>query len=309
MRAMRAALLHLDTALIGQDALAGRVAAAGGRAVEARDLGPSLRLWSRPRAIEALRDRLREALPAAEGAALVIAGSGDFHHVSPLLLERALEASGAPAVTLLHFDNHPDWVQFANGVHCGSWVGWAARTPAVAKVVTVGVCSRDIRRPSPRRADLELVSGGRLELYAYRDPDGAGAVRLCGREWPTIAAIGEAAFAELLAGRVETEAVYVTIDKDVLRADDAATNWDQGQTSLEFLKRLIAAVLAGHRLIGADVVGDWSPAVYGGGPLATLMKQGEALLDQPWSRPAPAARAANENVNLELLQLLAGQSR
>ena len=303
---MRAALLHLDTALIGQDTLAGRVASAGGRTVEARDLGPALRLWSRPRAIEALRARLREALPAAKGAALVMTGSGDFHHVSPLLLERALEATDAPAVTVLHFDNHPDWVQFENGVHCGSWVGWAARMPKVAKVITVGVCSPDIRKPNPRRADLELISGDRLELYAYREPDGAETVRLCGRQWPTIEALGEDAFAALLAGRIETPAVYVTIDKDVLRADDAATNWDQGRTSLSFLKRLIAPVLADHRLIGADVVGDWSPAIYGGGPIATLMKQGEALLDQPWSKPAPAARAANENVNLELFHLLAG---
>ncbi|MBS0363815.1 MAG: arginase, partial [Proteobacteria bacterium] len=177
--------------MIGQDALAGRVASAGGRTVEARDLGPALRLWSRPRAIEALRARLREALPAAEGAAVVMTGSGDFHHVSPLLLERALEASDAPAVTVLHFDNHPDWVQFGNGVHCGSWVGWAARMPRVAKVITVGVCSRDISNPSPRRADLDLIAGDRLELYAYREPDGADAVRLCGREWPTVEAMGE----------------------------------------------------------------------------------------------------------------------
>lgn len=305
---MRAALLHLDTALIGQDALAERVSAAGGRAFDARDLGPSLRLWSRPRAIEALRARLRDALPSAEGAALVMTGSGDFHHVSPLLLERALEASDAPAVTVLHFDNHPDWVQFEGGVHCGSWVGWAARMAKVAKVITVGVCSRDIRGPSPRRADLELISSDRLELYAYREPDGADAVRLCGREWPTIEAKGEDAFAELLAGRIETKAIYITIDKDVLCAHDAATNWDQGRTSLSCLKRLIAPVLANHRLIGADVVGDWSAAKYGGGPLAALMKQGEALLDQPWSKPPPAARAANENVNLELLQLLCGDA-
>ena len=305
---MRAALLHLDTALIGQDGLAERVAAAGGMALDARDLGPALRLWSRPRGIESLRARLREALPAAEGAALVMTGSGDFHHVSPLLLERALEASDAPAVTVLHFDNHPDWVQFENGVHCGSWVGWAARMPKVAKVITVGVCSRDIRRPNPRRADLELVTGDRLELYAYREPDGAEAVRLCGREWPTIEALGEDAFAELLAGRIDTQAVYITIDKDVLRADDAATNWDQGRTSLALLKRLIAPLADRHQLIGADVVGDWSPAIYGGGAIASLMKQGEALLDQPWSRPAAAARAANENVNLELLQLLAPDS-
>lgn len=306
---MRAALLHLDAALTGQNALAAQVAGAGGASVDARDLGPALRLWSRPPALERLRARLREALPARAGPTLVFSGSGDFHHISPLLLERALEAADCSSVTVLHFDNHPDWVQFAPGVHCGSWVGWAARMPQVARVLTVGVCSSDIRRPSPRRADLDLVTEGRLELYAYHEPDGAGAVALCGRSWPTIETMGEAAFAEFLGSRIPTQAIYITIDKDVLAPADAATNWDQGRTSLAFLKRLIAPLLATHSLIGADVVGDWSPAVYGGGPLAGLMKRGEALLDQPWSRPAPAARAANEEVNLELLSLIAGAAR
>ena len=108
--------------------------------------------------------------------------------------------------------------------------------------------------------------------------DGGDVVELCGRGWPTIAAMGEADFAAFLPGRISTEAVYVTIDKDVLRADDAATNWDQGRTSLALLKTLLAPLLAERRLIGADVVGDWSPAVYGGGVVASDLEQlGEVL--------------------------------
>jgi hypothetical protein len=280
--------------------------AGGGCDLDARDLGPALRLWSRPPAMARLVERLRCDLPASAGPALVFSGSGDFHHISPILLGRAIEAERCDAVTVLHFDNHPDWVRFENGVHCGSWVGQAARLPKVAKVITVGVCSADIRRPSPRRADLDLLAEARLELYAYQAPDGAASLELCGQSWPTIAALGEPTFAAFLADRIATEAIYITIDKDVLRPDAAATNWDQGQTSLAFLKNLIAPLLATHRLIGADVVGDWSQAVYGGGPLAKLMKRGEALLDQPWSRPDPQACAANEDVNLQIFDLIAG---
>jgi len=90
----------------------------------------------------------------------------------------------------------------------------------------------------------------------------------------------------------------------VLRSEDAGTNWDQGRTSLAFLKAMLSKVGEHHRVIGADVVGDWSPAVYGGGLLAGLLKQGEALMDQPWSRPAPTACAINETANLELLDLI-----
>ena len=303
---MRACLLHLDDALVRQEALAARALAGGGRGLDLRDLGPRLRLWSRPAALDELAARLGRDLPASLGPVLVFSGSGDFHHITPILLRRALEASGCEAVTVLHFDNHPDWVRFGWGLHCGSWVGRAARLGGVAGLITIGVCSSDIRAPSPRRADLALLSEGRLELYAYRAPDGRGAVEIGGRTWPTIDAMGEAAFVEFLPHRIATEAVYVTIDKDVLRTGEAATNWDQGQTSLALLKTLLAAVLRGRRLIGADVVGDWSPPVYGGDPVARVMKWGEAWLDQPRSPPGEAAIAANQGVNLELLDLIVG---
>jgi len=301
---VRTALLHLDTALTSQRRLAQSVSARGGRGVDLRHLGPALRLWSRPWALQRLRSRIASELPAAQGPTLVFSGSGDFHHITPTLLARACEAASHPPVTLLHFDNHPDWVRFANGVHCGSWVGWAARLPNVARVVTVGVCSDDIRRPHGKSADLDLVSEDRVELYAYRAPDGAASVAVAGREWPTIEAMGEAAFLDFLPTRIPTADVYLTIDKDVLRSEDAGTNWDQGRTSLAFLKAMLSKVGEHHRVIGADVVGDWSPAVYGGGLLAGLLKQGEALMDQPWSRPAPTARAINETANLELLDLI-----
>jgi arginase family enzyme len=300
------ALLHLDDALTVQDRLRRAVREAGGRLVDCRDLGPALRLWSRPPVLSQLRERLAVALPNSLGPLMVFCGSGDFHHVTPLLLERAIAAAGGPDVTLLHFDNHPDWVKFSPGAHCGSWAGQAARLPEVTKVVTVGVCSHDIDRPRARGADLSVVERDMLELYPYRTPDGAERLAVCGREWPSIESMGEAAFADFLPGRIRTEAVYITIDKDVLRPEDAGTNWDQGRTSLSFLKALIARVAAGRRVIGADVVGDWSKAVYGGGLLAWALKSGEALLDQPWRAPPPALRAANEDVNLELLDLIAG---
>lgn len=306
---MRAALLHLDDALTPQGRLRQAVRQADGRILDYRDLGPSLRLWSRPPALERLRARLASALPASFGPLVVFAGSGDFHHVTPLLVERALAAAGSPPVTVLHFDNHPDWVKFSPGAHCGSWVRWAARLPQVRRVITVGVCSPDIEPPAARHADLEIIQDGRLEVYAYRAEFAPQAVTVGGRRWPTIEGMGEAAFADFLPGRIETEAVYVTVDKDLLRADEAGTNWDQGRTSVAFLKHLIERATAGRRLIGADVVGDWSRARYGGGVLAGLLKQGEAVLDQPWRRPAARLIARNEGVNLALLEHLQAVAR
>ncbi|HEY3696458.1 arginase family protein [Phenylobacterium sp.] len=296
---MRTALLHLDDALGGQETLCARVAATGGCALDLRDLGPALRLWARPDALDRLASRLDAGLP--DGPLLAVSGSGDFHHVTALLLARACEQA-SDDVTVVHFDNHPDWVRFGRGLHCGSWVARAARTPGVAKVVTVGVCSRDIRAPQARRADPELIAGGRLEVYAYPEPP-AGAQPTFADRWPAIAAVGEAAFAALLPGRIKTAAVYVTIDKDVLRPQDAATNWDQGRLPLEALETLVRAACDGRRLAGADVVGDWSRPAYGGGP-AAMLKRGEAWMDQPRARPGPQAIAGNQATNLRLIDLI-----
>lgn len=298
---MRPVFLSLDNALDAQSALRDRRAVT----VEAQDLGPALRLWSRPRALASLAARLRDRAPAGAGPDLVFAGSGDFHHVTPLLIERAIAASDAGPVTVVHFDNHPDWVRFKNGLHCGSWVGRAARLPGVARVITVGVCSGDIDRPETKRADLDLVAEGRVELYPWRAPDGGPILRVGDQSWPSMRAMGEDGFAALLASRITTPAIYVTIDKDVLRPDDAVTNWDQGQLSLDGLERLVRAVAGRARLIGADVVGDWSPPRYGPDLLSNLLKRGEAFLDQPRGGvPGDLART-NEATNLRLLSLFA----
>jgi len=131
---------------------------------------------------------------------------------------------------------------------------------------------------------------------------------LDGRSWPTIESLGEDAFLDQLDKAIAGSSLYVTIDKDVLRAQDAVTNWDQGQASLNFVLAAIRRACGGRRVIGADVVGDWSPADYGSGA-AALLKWGEARLDQPRRRPNPeVARTVNEAANLRFLDLFAGRS-
>lgn len=297
---MRPVLLHLDEALDHQPLLRER----RGAMVDARDLGPALRLWSRPKALSRLTERLRRDLPTSAEADLIFAGSGDFHHVSPLLISRAIEAAGGKPLTVLHFDNHPDWVKFSNGMHCGSWVATAARLPGVARVITIGVCSGDIDHPETKRADMSLIADRRVELYPYLAPDGGPVYRVGDQNWPSIAAMGEAAFIELLVSRIETDAVYVTVDKDVLRAEDAVTNWDQGRLSLDGLRTMIRAAAQRARIVGMDVVGDWSPPRYGPDLLSAALKRGEAFLDQPRRGPSPdLARQVNEAANLDLLDL------
>jgi arginase family enzyme len=291
----------LDDSLERQDALGEAVTACGGRVVCARDLGPALRLWSRAATLDALRQRLADAATDGE-AEIVFAGSGDFHHVTPLLIERATALADEP-VTVVHFDNHPDWARFAPGQHCGSWVSRAARLEGVHQIVTIGVTSRDVGARRAGAGDLALVAEERLELFAWSLPDHQSELTVAGRSWPTITALGETAFVAHLDAVVRTRGVYVTIDKDVLRGQDAVTNWDQGEASLDFVESCVRRIARGRRLVGADVVGDWSPPAYGWGP-ASWLKRGEAFLDQPRRPPAPAAaNVVNQAANLRLLDL------
>ena len=292
---MLPAFLHLDDAIADQPTLIDAGLAAGGRGIDARGLGPLLRLWSRPPALDALTELLAITLPAAAGPALVFAGSGDFHHVSVLLIARAARASGRP-FTVIHVDNHPDWVRFSTGMHCGSWVGTAARHPAVARFITLGVCSSDIQQPWRKSADLALLRENRLDLFAYRSTRADGLHKLGDRFLPTIAHLGEAAFLDMLVARIPTRDVYVTIDKDALQPEDAVTNWDQGALRLDFLTTLIILLRSDFTLIGADVVGDHSAPVYGGPPIDRLWKRGEALIDHP-RRSIDRTHAAHINAH------------
>jgi Arginase family len=297
---MRTLHLHLDDALAVQPALRASAQCFDLVELEARDLGPALRLWTRPPAFAALRARLRRHM-TGPGPWLSFAGSGDFHHVSILLMARAIAATGGP-VTVIHFDNHPDWVRFARGVHCGSWVARAVRMSAVQRLITVGVCSSDIERP--RDTDLAPILAGKLEIYPYRRRGGHASLELGGHVWPTIGSLGEQRFVDLLLRRIPTRDVYVTIDKDALRPADAVTNWDQGALSLHGLADMLGAIAAGHRIIGADVVGDWSAPRYAG-VVDGLLKRAESLIDQPRATPGVTA-AINEPVNEHLLNVFAG---
>ncbi|MFK0690108.1 arginase family protein [Mesorhizobium sp. IMUNJ 23033] len=312
---MQLLLLHLDDALELQPDFMRSCLMAGAHEIHASDEGPAIRLWSRPQAFEAFAGRLTRQMPRVRrDARLCFIGSGDFHHATSLLLETALQDEEKP-VTIIHFDNHPDWVRFADGMHCGSWVNRAAQNAQVDKVITVGACSNDLERPEWKGANLSLLSTGALELYPYdhapsrvRKDYGSGScyVQASGCiEWKTIASFGEDNFIAHLLSRIKTKNVYLTVDKDVFVRDDAVTNWDQGSMRLPYLLSMIAAIGDTHRIIGADVIGDYSRPVYAGSPWTVLTKRAEVLFDQPLGSPDPtSAMRINSEGNHKLLTAL-----
>jgi hypothetical protein len=314
---VRLLLLHLDDALELQPSFMRTCVLSGGEEHYEKRVGKAVRLWSKDRDLADLgRSISNRRYGHGSGSKLSFLGSGDFHHITALLLDDALQGRTAPT-TLIHFDNHPDWVKFDGGMHCGSWINRALAMPNISKLITVGVCSNDLRGPERKGANLRWLREGRMELYPYaHSPSrvsgeygtGGGYSQKGGElHWKTIADLGEENFIGILLDRVKTEAVYITIDKDVLAPDDAATNWDQGQMRLPYLLKLLSELGRRHRIVGADVIGDYSVPSYGGNPFARVAKKVEVLIDQPWVTQTPAAKETiNSAANHALLEILAG---
>ncbi|ESQ85201.1 hypothetical protein AEAC466_05685 [Asticcacaulis sp. AC466] len=275
---MATVILDLDAALDAQAHMLEEIVGEATR-VPARDLGPALRLWSRPPSLDALDLRTREATKGL-GPILVYAGSGDFHHVAALLIRRAVDQAPERPMTVLHVDNHPDWVKFSPGMHCGSWAARVARFSGVRQIISIGMCSPDMQDSARKGADLSVVREGLLIPFPLRTQAKEECI-VAGRRIPTIETLGDALFLEQLDQLIGTDDLYVTIDKDVLSPLDAATNWDQGELRLSRLIGWLNHLIDGRRLRGADIVGDASDMVYGPGPWATTLKWIESCLDQP----------------------------
>ncbi|MVA22906.1 arginase [Agrobacterium vitis] len=317
---MQLLLLHLDDALELQPEFMRSCKMAGAHELNEQQSGRAVRLWGRQAALDTLWRKLTQA--GRQGSAeprLCFMGSGDFHHVTSLLIDQALE-NRSERVTVIHIDNHPDWVHFDGGMHCGSWVNRTLANPQVDKVITIGVCSNDLETPERKGANLDLLASGRLELYPYMHPPsrvkasyGAGqSYRQHDRDlyWQTIAEIGEMNFIDRLLAGIETECVYITLDKDVLVQGDAVTNWDQGRMQMPYVLSIISAIGERYRIIGADVTGDYSRPDYSGTLWTRMLKKGEILIDQPrHTCSGPQICTINSAANLALLDVFGEQMR
>jgi arginase family enzyme len=296
---MHLQILNLDGALESQTSLRTVAAWNSIATIELRDLAPRLRLWARERTMRAARRRLREH--AREEPTLSLLGSGDFHHLAVLLMEQAREP-----ITIIHIDNHPDWVRLAPPWHCGSWVNQALRLPLVQRVITLGVCSGDLVRPDLKGGNLAALGRGRIVLFPWqhapsrvwrRLADGAGHRYEKGHlVWSNLAEIGVEKALDVIIPRIETRAIWVSIDKDVLDEREALTNWDQGQMPLAAVVQVIRALGARFAIVGTDICGEFSAANH-----ANWLKRWEARMDQPEREASVERLARNEATNRELL--------
>jgi hypothetical protein len=258
---VRLRVIDVDGAVINQPCLAGLIAAGEAEHIDARDLEERLRIIASRSAFRALGERLGEGAAGGEPEVLFF-GSGDFHHLTALFVELHTEP-----LAVVHFDNHPDWVRYPT-INCGSWVNRALKSPHVAKVVTIGPCSDDLRHPEWKFANLPAIRDGRLAVYPWRSaptPIWGAPVTASGTsttngllKWRNLAGESWDGFLDELVASLPDTALWITIDKDVLLQAEAITNWDQGEMAVSHVLGALRRLATSFRIAGIDVCGDYS---------------------------------------------------
>jgi hypothetical protein len=293
---LRLRILDLDGSLLPQ---ANVFAAAPADWVPAGEWGPRIRLACGFGSFDRFRDWLAHALPV-DGPSMTFYGSGDFHHVTLALLGRIREP-----FNLLVLDKHPDWMRGIPFLHCGTWLRHALRLPNLRRVFHCGG-ETDFDNAYRWLAPWPDIAAGRVVVFpaCRRFPIG----RWSGITVHPLLADGNAP-AEVLQTalmpfleELRRYPLYVSVDKDVLTAEDAAVNWDSGLLRLDQALSILNTFLAAAegRLAGADVLGDWSPM-----RLGHWLNRLCAQIDHP-SPVIDAADAAHRNskANAALLRVL-----
>lgn len=272
----------------------------GAMRIDFADWQEAIRFGCGMRRFRDVTRRINDGMPADHGC--VFLGSGDFHHLTWPLVER--HAAREPFDVVI-FDNHPDNMRFPFGVHCGSWVRRVAMLPFVAHVDVVGISSADVSAAHAWENHLTPLRRRKLSYWTI-GLDTRWAARLglahAFRSFDTRTAMLDRFLDEQ---RDSKRQVYLSIDKDVLSADVARTNWDQGQLLDTDLFSAIDAL--GGRVFGSDVTGDVSVHHY-----ATWWKRKLSALDeQPDIDPAQlvAWQAQQHALNLRLLERIDAAGR
>ena len=278
--------------------------------VDVLQLGPWCRHWAK----DTFREKIQSFLDPAFKNSVTFLGSGDFHHVSSLLTGQFSEP-----LSVIVFDNHPDWDILPPRLGCGSWVSRVLEQKNVKKVVIIGVSTDDISTFSIQTGNLNALRDNRLELYPYRHKPTKVFLRSVPRSvsietrkhlffteiiWKELAGDLRVERLKSIFNELPTDNVYVSIDKDCLNAEYALTNWEEGQLKLEELISMLKQIQQKHKVIAADITGEYSDPEYRGG-----IKKLLSHFDHPHNYSARGAskesvQEINQNTNLALCRQL-----
>ena len=268
----------------------------GSPAVDLTEWQEAIRFGCRLRRLQDLGEMIAPQFEA--NPRVVFTGSGDYHHITQLLLQR-YRAFGQP-LRVVVFDNHPDNMRYPFGIHCGSWVWHASRLPFVSQVDVLGITSTDVEVGHCWENHLRALRSGKVRYWCIgRD---LGWMRPLGithsRSYDTAGELLQAFSEEIASSR---EAIHLSIDKDVLSPEDVHTNWDQGVMRFTEMQSAVAGFR--ERIIGADVTGEVSVYHY----RSRFKRLLSGLDGQPDIEEADLLRWQEEHraINRQIVSLLA----
>ncbi len=258
--------------------------------IDARIWGPQLR-FSAPPPLVAEFYREKEADLAAP---FMLYGSGDFHYLTALRLRGV-----AGPVAVVSFDNHPDWDVRPPKWGCGGWVNRALELSQVDHVAVWGCGNFECWWPFQIFGNRRAERLGVLEVHPWADDRPAKDRQRRGAilrdNWCEN-------YEQFLKGLREKN-IYVTIDLDCLRPEEAVTNWESGRFTISDLVWALGKLRESYRIIGGDICGAFSEPSY-----VRWKQRFAAEFDHPkLARPSPGQIRRTNFVALEKLWPLLAQ--
>jgi len=308
MRIERVRILNFDASLSQQHKILERFHP---EIIDLRSFSSLARLWLNKRTEKALK----KSLPSNPQNSINFLGSGDFHHISSLLIEQLRDP-----ITVIVFDSHPDWDTLPPKTGCGSWVSRILKYPGVKNVILLGISSDDISTFNIQSANLKSLSQNRLEIYPYAHQETKVFFRgvpqnvsievkrgIFSKEisWNELKGKDLAKFLPGVLQRLNTKNVYISIDKDCLKPEYSLTNWEKGKMTLDELLLMLRIIKENCHIVAADIVGDYSKINIQGRIKAICSRLDHPADYSALAHPEAVINSVNAETNIKILDLLA----
>lgn len=166
--------------------------------------------------------------------------NGNYHYMSKLWTDQIQEP-----FDLVVFDHHPDMQppRFEGILSCGGWIKEVLdHNKFVQNVTVIGVADHLVEEI---REDLSQANAAEiLDRVTFIRESELTAVSLEGRSPDRVHLTSH------------TTPAYISIDKDALNTQEAATNWDQGSLTFEQLAETLQALAQNRKILGIDICGE-----------------------------------------------------
>ena len=186
-----------------------------------------------------LREQITEA-SSISTPSIHFFDNGNYHYMSKLWTDSIREP-----FDLVVFDHHPDMQppRFEGILSCGGWIKEVLdHNKFVQNVTVIGVADHLVEEI---REDLSQANAAEIldRVTFIRESElKALPQNLSSRVYSYLAN--------------DPSSLYISIDKDALNTQEAATNWDQGSLTFEQLAETLQTLAQNRKILGIDICGE-----------------------------------------------------